>query len=240
MARERLPGTVRNVRYMRQRKAFKENRLYVAVPRLPRWVVAVALLAAPSACTVVGYPAGPQAPAPAGGAGGEEPRAGTRPSSPAERPPPDFRRDGPPSEPLDVDLDTISDAVPRAEPRSPYGNMAEYEVFGRTYRTLGSAAGYEEEGIASWYGEEFHGRSTSSGEPYDMYAMTAAHRTLPLPSYVEITNLENGRKVVVRVNDRGPFHENRLIDVSYAAAHRLGMLETGTARVRIRALPPDR
>jgi rare lipoprotein A len=116
--------------------------------------------------------------------------------------------------------------------------MARYEVFGRTYRTLESSEGYEEEGIASWYGEEFHGRSTSSGEPYDMYAMTAAHRTLPLPSYLEITNLANGRRVVVRVNDRGPFHEDRLIDVSYAAAHRLGLIGTGTARVRIRALRP--
>jgi len=155
-----------------------------------------------------------------------------------ERPPPDFRRDRPPSDPGDVDLDTISDAVPTDEARSPYGNMAEYEVFGRTYRTLESAEGYQEEGVASWYGEEFHGRSTSSGEPYDMYAMTAAHRTLPLPSFVEITNLDNGRKVVVRVNDRGPFHGGRLIDVSYAAAHRLGMLARGTARVRVRALRP--
>lgn len=137
-----------------------------------------------------------------------------------------------------MDLDTISDAVPVAEPLSRYGNMAQYEAMGRTYRTLRTAEGYQAEGVASWYGEEFHGRRTSSGEPYDMYAMTAAHPTLPLPSYVEVVNLENGRRVVVRVNDRGPFHAERIIDVSYAAAHRLGMLGRGTARVRIRALQP--
>jgi rare lipoprotein A len=137
-----------------------------------------------------------------------------------------------------VDLDTIADAVPREEPPAAYGNMPEYEVLGTVYRRLKSAEGYEEEGTASWYGEEFQGRRTSSGEPYDMYGMTAAHRTLPLPTFVEITNLDNGKRVVVRVNDRGPFHGGRLIDVSYAAAHRLGMLGHGTARVRVRALHP--
>jgi rare lipoprotein A len=138
-----------------------------------------------------------------------------------------------------VDLDTISDAVPVAEPLARYGNMAQYEAMGRTYRTLTTSVGYQAEGMASWYGEEFHGRRTSSGEPYDMYAMTAAHPTLPLPTYVEVVNVDNGRRVVVRVNDRGPFHADRIIDVSYAAAHRLGMLDRGTARVRIRALQPD-
>jgi rare lipoprotein A len=137
-----------------------------------------------------------------------------------------------------VDLDTISDAVPREEPLAAYGNNPEYEILGTVYRRLESSEGYEEVGTASWYGEEFQGRRTSSGEPYDMYGMTAAHRTLPLPTYVEITNLDNGKRVVVRVNDRGPFHGGRLIDVSYAAAHRLGMLGHGTARVRVRALRP--
>lgn len=165
--------------------------------------------------------------APTGGDGGADLRS-----------PPDFRRDRPPTNPSDVDLDTISDAVPVAEPRARYGNMAQYEAMGRTYRTLPSSVGYEAEGMASWYGEEFHGRRTSSGEPYDMYAMTAAHPTLPLPTYVEVVNLDNGRRVVVRVNDRGPFHADRIIDVSYAAAHRLGMIGRGTARVRIRALQP--
>jgi len=133
------------------------------------------------------------------------------------------------------------DAVPVEEPRSRYGNPESYEVRGVTYHVLETSEGYEAEGTASWYGEEFQGRRTSSGEPYDMYAMTAAHRTLPIPTYVEVTNLENGRTVVVRVNDRGPFHEGRIIDLSYAAAQKLGLVGPGTARVRVRALePPSR
>jgi rare lipoprotein A len=124
----------------------------------------------------------------------------------------------------------------QGEPRSRRGNPREYEVFGVRYRVLDSAEGYDETGVASWYGREFHGRSTSSGEPYDMNGMTAAHRTLPLPTYVEVTNLENGRVAVVRVNDRGPFHDDRLIDLSYAAALELGIVGSGTARVRVRAL----
>lgn len=137
------------------------------------------------------------------------------------------------------DLAAIPDAVPRAEPRSRYGNPPEYEVFGRRYRTLDSSAGFQERGLASWYGTKFHGRRTSSGEPYDMFAMTAAHRHLPLPSFVEVTNLDNDRRVIVRVNDRGPFVGGRIIDLSYAAAHRIGMVEEGVAAVRIRALEPS-
>jgi rare lipoprotein A len=124
------------------------------------------------------------------------------------------------------------------EDKSRYGNRPEYEVFGIRYRVLESSIGYEEEGSASWYGEEFQGRPTSSREPYDMYLMTAAHRTLPLPTYVEVTNLENGRRAVVRVNDRGPFHPDRIIDLSYVAALKLGYVDAGTARVRVRALEP--
>jgi rare lipoprotein A len=131
-------------------------------------------------------------------------------------------------------------AVPRAEPPSRGGNMAQYRQFGETYRVLDNSYGYDRRGIASWYGEAFHGRPTSSGEPFDMHALTAAHRTLPLPAYVEVTNLANGRTLVVRVNDRGPFHDTdrRIIDVSYAAAVRLGMDKTGTASVRVRAVEP--
>ena len=134
----------------------------------------------------------------------------------------------------------IADAVPTAEPPSRGGNMLEYEQSGRTYRVLDSSYGYDERGIASWYGREFHGRSTSSGEAYDMNAMTAAHRTLPLPAYVEVTNLANGRSAVLRVNDRGPFSDpdRRIIDVSYAAAVRLGMVGSGTTPVRVRAVEP--
>jgi rare lipoprotein A len=132
----------------------------------------------------------------------------------------------------------IRDVVPVAEPLSLYGNPEEYVVDGVTYRVLETARGYVEEGQASWYGEEFHGRRTSSGEPFDMYAMSAAHRSLPLPTYVRVTNLDNGLGTVVRVNDRGPFHGGRIIDLSWAAASKLGMIGPGTARVRVRALEP--
>jgi rare lipoprotein A len=136
------------------------------------------------------------------------------------------------------DLDSIPDAVPRAEPRSRYGNPESYVVFGQTYRVQKSARGHVERGLASWYGPGFHAERTSSGEPYDMYAMTAAHKTLPIPAYVRVTHLENGRSVVVKVNDRGPFVGDRIIDLSYTAAHKLGMIRSGTAPVEIRVLDP--
>lgn len=145
--------------------------------------------------------------------------------------------DGYPDDPRDVT--NIPDAVAKKEPRSKYGNPASYEVLGKTYNTLDSSDGFRQRGIASFYGTKFHGRRTSSGEPYDMYKMTAAHKSLPLPTYVEVTNLENGRRVVVKVNDRGPFHGNRIIDLSYAAAVKLGVAENGTGRVEIRAIDPE-
>ncbi|TVQ49352.1 MAG: septal ring lytic transglycosylase RlpA family protein [Gammaproteobacteria bacterium] len=123
-----------------------------------------------------------------------------------------------------------------AEPPSARGNMAFYEVFGQRYRTLSSAEGYRERGVASWYGAKFHGLPTSSGEPYDMHAMTAAHRSLPLPTWVEVHHLHSGKRIVVRVNDRGPFVDNRIIDLSYAAARELDMVEDGTALVEVRTL----
>ena len=144
------------------------------------------------------------------------------------------QKDSAPSRPIDVN--TVPDAVPRAEPLSKYGNRPSYQVNGITYQVLPDANGYSERGIASWYGSKFHGLRTSSGEPYDMYAMTAAHRSLPLPSYARVTNLQNGRSVVVKINDRGPFHENRLIDLSYAAAARLDILPTGTGMVEMHVL----
>ena len=130
------------------------------------------------------------------------------------------------------------DPVPRVEPRSRYGNPSSYVVFGKRYYTLLSSHGFSERGIASWYGKKFHGRKTSSGETYDMYAMTAAHTQLPLPTYAQVTNLKNSRQVIVRVNDRGPFHNNRVIDLSYSAAARLGIIKEGTGLVEIRALDP--
>lgn len=133
----------------------------------------------------------------------------------------------------------IPDAVPVSVKPSKYGNPDRYEVNGKTYYTLDSAEGFEQKGIASWYGNKFHGRRTSSGEEYNMYAMTAAHKTLPIPAYVEVNNLDNGRKAIVRVNDRGPFHEGRIIDLSYAAATKLGVAQTGTANVTIRVITSD-
>ena len=138
----------------------------------------------------------------------------------------------------DVDLSGIPDAVPRVEPRSRYGNPGSYVVNGKQYFTLSSARGFTQRGIASWYGREFHGRRTSSGEAYDMYKMTAAHKTLPLPTYVSVRNLGTGRTIVVRVNDRGPFHGNRILDLSYAAATKLGIARRGTGLVEVRALEP--
>ena len=128
-----------------------------------------------------------------------------------------------------------------AEPRSRSGNPESYKVFGITYRVADSAEGYDEVGYASWYGQEFEGRPTSSGEIFDPELLTAAHRSLPLPTWVEVTNLENQRRVVLRVNDRGPFAdtERRIIDVSEAAARRLGLIGVGVARVRVRALRPE-
>ena len=144
--------------------------------------------------------------------------------------------DGPGSIPVN---DATPDAIPRVEPRSRYGNPKSYVVFGKRYHTLESSQDYVEQGIASWYGKKFHGRRTSSGEPYDMYAMTAAHKSLPLPTYVKVRNLENGQTVILRVNDRGPFHGDRIIDLSYAAAVKLGIARNGTGLVEVRALDPS-
>ena len=136
------------------------------------------------------------------------------------------------------DVSQIPDAVPRFEPRSEHGNPPFYVVSGHRYVVLESSAGYIERGVASWYGTEFHGLRTSTGEPYDMFAMTAAHKTLPLPCYARVTNLVNGRSVVVRINDRGPFVDNRIIDLSYSAANKLDMIRNGTAFVQLEVLTP--
>jgi rare lipoprotein A len=145
--------------------------------------------------------------------------------------------DSAPQEPIDIS--GIQDAVPRAEPLSRYGNPVSYEVMGHRYYTLSSRNGYVERGIASWYGTKFHGQRTSSGEVYDLYKMTAAHKTLPLPTYARVTNLENGRTIIVKINDRGPFHPNRIIDLSYVAAAKLGILGHGTGLVEVEAINPS-
>ncbi|WP_088331937.1 septal ring lytic transglycosylase RlpA family protein [Lacimicrobium sp. SS2-24] len=133
---------------------------------------------------------------------------------------------------------SLRDAEPVHVPFTPRGN-APYEVFGRAYQPMRTAQDYSQRGEASWYGQKFHGHLTSNGEVYDMYAMSAAHKTLPLPSFVRVTNLANNKQVIVRVNDRGPFHGNRVIDLSYAAAVKLDMLKTGTAKVQIDSIHVD-
>lgn len=137
------------------------------------------------------------------------------------------------------DVDKLPEPVPHWEPRSTYGNKSPYTVLGHTYRVLRTAKGYDERGIASFYGNKFHGYKTSNLENYDMYKFSAAHKTLPLPSYARVTNLANGKSVIVRINDRGPFHDNRLIDLSYAAAVKIGIWPKGTGLVEVRAIDPS-
>ena len=167
------------------------------------------------------------------------PGCGTQPElpGPAETAPPVRPlKDGTPA--FRPDLASIPDAVPRFEPITAAGNKSPYTVLGETYQVTPVPYGYRQRGIGSWYGTKFHGQFTSNGEPYDVYAMTAAHKTLPIPCYVRVTNLDNGRSTIVRVNDRGPFHDGRIIDLSYAAAYKLGYADTGTASVEIELLDP--
>ena len=137
-------------------------------------------------------------------------------------------------------LANLPDPPVLEEPRSRGGNGPVYTVFGKRYKVMDSAEGFSQTGTASWYGTKFHGRNTSNGERFDIYKLTAAHKHLPLPSYVRVTNLNNGKATVVRVNDRGPFHDNRIIDLSYAAAVKLGFHDKGTAPVRIEVLSPNK
>jgi rare lipoprotein A len=143
-------------------------------------------------------------------------------------------QDAAPSKP--VDWSQVRPVVPKNEPKSRYGNPDSYEIDGITYRVMKSAKNFRQEGVASWYGTKFHGRRTSSGEPYDMLQLTAAHKTLPIPCYVKVTNKDNGKELIVKVNDRGPFAKSRIIDLSYAAAHKLGMAHKGTANVVIQII----
>ncbi len=145
-------------------------------------------------------------------------------------------KDRGPSSPVDVSH--IPEPVPRVEPRTRAGNSNPYKVLGKTYYITQDPTGYREKGVASWYGRKFHGRRTANGEIYSMYGMTAAHKTLPIPSYVQVTNLKNNRSTIVRVNDRGPFHGNRIIDLTYAAAKKLGFEKVGTAEVLVEYIDP--
>ena len=156
---------------------------------------------------------------------------GTAPKAPPPAKPAYYSDDGPP-ESIPVDIASIPDAVPRDEPYHRYANRP-YTVFGRTYAPAVNDDPVRERGLASWYGRKFHGQKTSSGEVYDMFAMTAAHKTLPIPSYARVTSLKSGQSMVVRVNDRGPFHEGRVIDLSYAAAAKLGIAGPGSGPVEV-------
>jgi rare lipoprotein A len=149
-----------------------------------------------------------------------------------------YKDDGPP-ERVPANLDRVADAVPRLEPLHKFANRP-YSAMGKHYVPMTSLQPFRERGLASWYGKRYHGAKTSSGETYDMYAMSAAHPRLPIPSYARVTNLANGRSVVVRINDRGPFRDGRVIDVSYAAAHKLGFIQAGQARVEVEAIVPGR
>lgn len=141
-----------------------------------------------------------------------------------------IKNDVAPSHPISTKH--VEDAVPQYEPYSLGGNK-DYTVLGQRYHIVTNPKGFKQTGKASWYGKKFHGHATSNGEVYDMYSMTAAHKTLPIPSYVKVTNLDNGKTAIVRVNDRGPFHPGRIIDLSYAAANKLGVTQTGTANVEV-------
>ena len=145
--------------------------------------------------------------------------------------------DSPELEP--IDFATVKKVVPEPVNRTLAGNKSPYTVNGKSYFVMSTEAGYEETGMASWYGRKFHGHLTSNGEIYDMFSFSAAHKTLPIPSFLEVTNLANGKSLVVRVNDRGPFHDGRIVDLSYAAAAYLEYAANGTARVRVRALLPE-
>ena len=149
-----------------------------------------------------------------------------------------YKSDGPGGKPP-VDLDRIADATPRAEPLNSGANTP-YTALGHRYVPYTSLQAYRARGVATWYGRKFQGKKTASGERYDMYAMTAAHTVLPIPSYARVTNLANGRSVVVRINDRGPFHADRLIDLSYAAAYKLGYANAGSAKVEVEAILPEK
>jgi len=135
-----------------------------------------------------------------------------------------------------VDLASIPDVVPEPVNRTMAGNRSPYTVLGKSYRVLPTEEGYSERGVASWYGEKFHGHKTSNGEVFDMYQVSAAHKSLPIPSFLRVTNLDNNRSIIVRVNDRGPFHGDRIVDLSYAAAMKLGYADTGTARVQLESV----
>ncbi len=190
----------------------------------------------PSILVLAGLAACSSAPRTDAPAGAPSAASATAPAAPP-RPPSRYYLDDGPGDNAPANLDAIPDAVPRVEPLHRFANRP-YVVFGREYVPATSLRTYRERGVASWYGRKFHGQKTSSGETYDMYGMTAAHPTLPLPSFARVTNTATGKSVVVRVNDRGPFLHNRVIDLSFAAAHRIGVAQKGSGEVDVEAILP--
>jgi rare lipoprotein A len=196
--------------------------------RAGKRTLAAAIVLALTACTGAPKREQPSPPPAAGVAQPSPPQAPSRGGY--------YKDDGPGEHPPD-NLDALADAVPRLEPLNRFANRP-YSVFGRDYVPATSLRPYKERGLASWYGRKFHNQKTSTSEPYDMYAMTAAHPTLPLPSYARVTSLATGKSVVVRVNDRGPFHAGRIIDLSYAAAYRIGIAQAGSGEVEVESVFP--
>ena len=204
------------------------------------WLAAFAAILAVSGCGTISRseappvseaPRTPEAPPPPPPPSAPASASGSAPAKGAY-----YKDDGPGANPP-PNLESVPDAVPRVEPLHRFANRP-YQVFGKNYVPVANLAPFRQTGVGSWYGRRFHGAPTSSGEPYDMYGMTAAHPILPIPSYVRVTNLANRRSVVVRINDRGPFHSDRIIDLSYTAARKLGYVEAGSARVEVEALLP--
>jgi len=203
---------------------------------LPRSLFAVALIAI--AIAIAGCSTTPKTPAKpeATPAAPPAPTPTPAPTPPAPGKPGYYKDDGPGAN-TPANLDSLPDAVPRMEPLHRFANRP-YTVLGRDYVPATTLRPYRQRGIASWYGRKFHGEKTSTGDTYDMYAMTAAHPTLPLPSYARVTNVATGKSVIVRVNDRGPFLHERIIDLSYAAAHRIGIAQNGSGEVEVEAILP--
>jgi rare lipoprotein A len=198
-----------------------------------RAAAALACVLALAACSSGPSRSGPE---PTASAPRSAPAPAPQTAAGAPRPGGYYKDDGPGANP--PDLDKIPDAQPRREPLHRFANNP-YQVFGKNYVPMRVAGTFRERGVASWYGRRYHGQKTSNGEIYDMYAMTAAHPTLPIPSYVRVTSVANGRSVVVRINDRGPFHADRVIDLSYVAAYRLGYVQAGSTLVDVESLAPD-
>ncbi len=195
-------------------------------PSLPLPTLRTPLIAVAVAAYLAGCASVTDRSARTGSAPEQTARAEEKPVTPPYKGGGYYKDDGP-GRNIPANLDQVPDAVPKAEPLHRYANDS-YRVLGKTYQPMPADRPYKEKGLASWYGRKFHGRNTSSGEPYDMYAMTAAHATLPIPSYARVTNLNNGQSVLVRVNDRGPFHPGRIIDLSYTAAYKLDVLKDVT------------